>query len=75
MTELLYTIPEVAQLLKTNEAYVNKLRRTGMLKFLKLGRWKCRKSTLEAFLEQWEGYDLTDPENVRAVSMEDDDEN
>ena len=70
MTEMLYTVPEVAQLLKTNEAYVNKLRRTGLLKFLKLGRWKCRKSTLEAFLEQWEGYDLTDPDNVK-VAMED----
>lgn len=70
MTEMLYTIPEVAQLLKVNEAYVNRLRRNGLLKFLKLGRYKCRHSTLEAFLEQWEGYDLSDPDNVRRLGDE-----
>lgn len=65
MTELLYTVPEVAEILKCNTDYVYKLQRSGLLKFIKIGRWKCRKSTLEEFLATYDGMDITDPFNVQ----------
>ena len=65
--EILYTVPEVAKLLKTNTNYVHKLRRAGLLPFIKLGQYKCRKEALEKFLTEHEGEDLTDPENVRKL--------
>lgn len=68
MMEMLYTVPEVAEILKTNVDYVYKLQRAGLLKFLKMGRLKCRKSTLEAFLEKYDGMDISDPFNVQQMS-------
>ena len=64
MDPILYTVPEIAKLLKTNADYVHKLRKTGLLPFLKLGQYKCRKEALEQFLMDHEGEDLTDPANV-----------
>ena len=62
-----YTIPEVADILKTSEEYVIKLQEKGFLTFIKLGELKCRKSTLEAFLEKYDGYDLTDLDNIKKI--------
>lgn len=67
MEPILYTVPEVAKLLKTNVDYVHKLRKSGLLPFLKLGCYKCRKETLEKFIADHEGEDLTDPENVKKL--------
>ena len=55
MEEMLYTVPEVASILKTNIDYVYKLQKAGLVRFMKIGRLKCRKSTLEAFLEKYDG--------------------
>jgi excisionase family DNA binding protein len=62
--DILYTVKETASLLKTNIDYVHKLRKNGLLRFLKLGQYKVRKQTLENFLKDYEGYDLTDPSEV-----------
>lgn len=62
---VLYTVKEVAALLKTNVDYVHKLRKAGLLRFLKLGQYKVRKQTLNEFLSQFEGKDLTDPFDVK----------
>ena len=67
MEEMLYTVPEVAQVLKTNEDYVYKLQKAGLLRFIKVGRWKVRKSTLEEFLKKYDGFDISDPFNVKAI--------
>ena len=67
MPDMLYTVKEVAEILKTNENYVYELHKAGLLKFLKIGRLKCRKSTLEEFLEKYDGKDLTDPFNVKEI--------
>lgn len=64
MTEMLYTVKEVSQILKCNTDYVHKLRRSGLLKFMKLGSFKVRKAELERFLADSEGKDLTNPDNV-----------
>lgn len=65
MSDMLYTVPEVAEILKSNTDYVYKLQRSGLLKFMKIGRWKCRKATLEEFLAKYDGMDLTDPFNIK----------
>lgn len=67
MEDMLYTVPEVAAILKTNVDYVYKLQKAGLIRFMKIGRWKCRKSTLEAFLEKYDGYDISDPFDIRQV--------
>lgn len=70
MEDMLYTVQEVAAILKTNVDYVYKLQRTGLLRFLKIGRLKCRKSTLDDFLAKYDGLDITDPENVKPIGEE-----
>lgn len=64
MTEMLYTVKEVSQILKCNTDYVHKLRKSGLLKFMKLGSFKVRKTELERFLADSEGKDLTNPDKV-----------
>ena len=69
MQEVLYTVSDVAKLLKTNEAYVRKLIKKGLLKALVLGRLKVRASALEEFLTQYEGYDVTDVDNIKKLEI------
>jgi len=64
MEDVIYTVQEVAQLLKTNGTYVYSLINSGELPALKLGRLKIRKQALEDFLERNEGKDLSRPDNV-----------
>lgn len=64
---ILYTAKEVAQLLKTNVDYVHKLRKSGLLPFLKLGQYKVRKQALIDFLRRYEGKDLTNPFDVKEL--------
>ena len=67
-------MPEVAQLLKVNIPMVHNYRKAGLLKFLKLGRFKVRATELDRFLEWAEGKDLTNPFNVVELNVEVDDE-
>ena len=62
-----FTVPEVAKIIGTNVDYVYKLQKSGLLKFMKIGRWKVRKVTLEAFLEKWDGWDISDPFNPKQI--------
>lgn len=64
MEDMLYTVAEVAKILKCNQNYVHKLRKAGVLPFLKLGQYKCRRVALENFLAAYEGKDVTDPEHI-----------
>lgn len=68
MEPMLFTVPEVAQILKCNKNKVHELRKAGVLPFLKLGQYKCRREALEDFLLKYEGCDVTDPLNI--VSLE-----
>lgn len=67
MTEMVYTTKEVSQILKCNVDYVNRLRKAGLIKFMKLGSYKVRKSELERFLAEAEGKDLTNPYEVKEL--------
>lgn len=64
-TEMLYTVKEVSKLLKCNVDQVHKLRKSGVLPFLKLGQYKVRKETLQKFLKDYEGKDITNPEQIK----------
>lgn len=64
MEDVLYTVAEVAKLIKCNTNYVYELIKKGLLPGLKLGSMKVRKAALLEFLEKYEGKDLTDPNNI-----------
>ena len=66
MEDILYTVKEVSELLKCNVNYVNELRKAGVLPFLKLCCYKCRRVVLK-FLKDYEGKDLTDPYNIKKL--------
>lgn len=67
MTEKLYTIKEVASLLKCNVNRVHELRKSGLLKCLKLGSFKVTESSLNKFLETYDGMDVSDPNEVKSL--------
>lgn len=62
--DVVYTVKEVATLLKCNTGYVHKLKAAGLLRFLKLGCLKCRTQEIDRFLEENEGKDLSDPFHI-----------
>lgn len=64
---MLYTVKEVSEILKTNVDFVHKLRKSGLLPFIKLGSYKVRKESVEEFLKNYEGKDLTDPFNIKGL--------
>ena len=68
MSDRLLTVEQVAEILQTSVDRVYGLHKAGLLKFMKLGRLKVRESTLDAFLERFDGYDVTDPENVKELT-------
>ena len=69
MEDILYTVSETAKLLKTNQNYVYELIKQGFLPALKLGSFKIRKTTLNSFLEKYEGHDLTDLKNIKELEV------
>ncbi|ACD22644.1 helix-turn-helix domain-containing protein [Clostridium botulinum] len=69
MEEMLYTVKEASKILKTNTDFVYSLIRKGYLRCLKLGSYKIRKSTLEEFLAKYDGFDLSDLENVKELEL------
>lgn len=63
----LFTVKEVAEILKTNCDYVHSLRKAGILRFIKIGHYKVRKEELSRFLLEYEGKNVTDPRNVKEL--------
>lgn len=70
MEDILYTVKEVAEVLKTNPSFVYELIKKGFLPALKLRSLKVRKTTLIKFLEEYEGKDFTDINNVKELELE-----
>lgn len=56
--ELLYTISEVASILKVNKNTVYHLINAGYLRSIKLGCRKITKKALLTFLEEYDGADI-----------------
>ncbi|MFV0343818.1 MAG: helix-turn-helix domain-containing protein [Anaerocolumna sp.] len=69
MEEVLYTVPEIAKLIKSNTDYVYQLIKTGLLPVLKLGKYKVRRTALLDFLAKYEGKDLTNPQDIRDLDF------
>jgi len=65
--KILYTVKEVSELLHTNTTYVYTLIKTGLLPVMKLGSYKIKKDSLNKFLSDCEGKDLTDPNNISNI--------
>lgn len=64
---LIYTVQEVASILHSSPNYIYELIRKGYLPAIKLGSLKVLKSTLERFLNQNEGKDLSDLSNIKKI--------
>ena len=66
--KLLYTVKETAYVLGCNVHLVYNLINKGLLPALKLGSLKIRKTSIENFLEKYEGMDLTNLDNIVALN-------
>ena len=64
---LIYTVQEVASILHSSPNYIYELIRKGYLPAIKLGSLKVLKTTLEIFLIQNEGKDLSDLNNIKKI--------
>lgn len=64
MEEVIYTVAETSEILRTNKNRVYDLIKKGLLPALKLGSYKVRRSALITFAEKYEGKDLTDLDNI-----------
>lgn len=67
---MIYTVKEVAVILHTSPNYVYELIEKGFLPAIKLGSIKILKTTLEKFLIENEGNDLSDPKNIKKLIVE-----
>ena len=65
--KMIYTTQEVARILHSSPNYVYELINKGKLKAIKLKSFKICKTTLEEFLKENEGNDLSDIDNVRKI--------
>lgn len=67
---LIYTVQEVAKMLHSSPNYIYALIDKGYLPAIKLGSIKILKSTLENFLIENEGKDLSDINNIKMISLD-----
>lgn len=70
MNDILYTVPEVSQLMKTNKAFVYSLIKQGLLPALKIRSLKVRKSSLMDFLEKFDGMDLSNLDDIHKLNVD-----
>jgi len=68
MEDLLYTVPEVAKILKVDQHKVYDLIDKKILIGLKLGRLKVTKIELLRFLRDYAGKDLSDLSNIKELN-------
>lgn len=68
--KIIYTTHEVAKILHSSPNYIYELIKKGKLKAVKLKSLKIRKSALEEFLQENEGNDLSDLENIKRLNGE-----
>ncbi len=63
----LYTVKEVAEILKTNKKFVYRLINANVIPAIKIGSTKIRHDSLVKFLDNAEGLDFTTPETIRKL--------
>lgn len=69
---LIYTVQETAKILHSSPNYIYELVKKGKLKAVKLKSIRIFKSTLENFLKENEGNDLSDIDSIRKISIYED---
>ena len=67
MPNLVYTVSEIAQILRVNKNTVYELIHSGILKCFKLGTKKITAKALNEFLETYDGYDLSDLTDIKLL--------
>lgn len=65
--KIIYSVREVAEMLHSSPNYIYALIEKGYLPAIKLGSYKVIKSTLEQFLIENEGNDLSDINNIKKI--------
>lgn len=65
----IYTVQEVAKMLHSSPNYIYSLIEKGYLPAIKLGSIKILKSTLEKFLKENEGNDLSDINSIKKLNQ------
>ena len=68
--KVIYTVQETAKILQSSPNYIYLLIEKGYLPAIKLGSIKILKSTLENFLIENEGKDLSDVNNIKMIRQE-----
>lgn len=66
---IIYTVKEIAKILHTSPNYVYKLIDKGYLPAIRLGSIKVLKSSLDKFLEENEGNDLSDVNEIKKLDV------
>ena len=66
---MIYTVQEVAKMLHCSHNYIYKLIEYGYLPAIKLGSVKILKKSLDNFLIENEGNDLSDIENIKKLNV------
>nr|WP_294490597.1 helix-turn-helix domain-containing protein [uncultured Anaerosporobacter sp.] len=66
----LLSVPQVAVILGCNQSKVNSILDAELIQPMKFGvKRKVRKSAVEEFLRQYEGFDISDPHNVVPITQ------
>ena len=71
MDNKLYSIKEVSQILRVTPRYAYDLVYRGLLPAIKLGSLKVRPEDIDAFLDKYNGYDLSNPADVMPLLQSD----
>jgi len=66
---IIYTVKEIAKILHTSPNYIYKLIDKGYLPAIRLGGIKVLKSSLDKFLEENEGNDLSDVNDIKKLDV------
>lgn len=64
---VLYSVREVSRILRTNTGFVYALVNAGVLPALKLKSLRIRKESLDKFLMEYEGYDLSTLDAIKKL--------
>lgn len=67
--KIIFTVKEVSEILHSSPNYIYSLIEKGYLPAIKLVSMKILKSTLERFLIENEGNDLSDINNIKKINI------
>lgn len=65
----LYKVKEVAEITNNSIGYINDLIKAGLLPCLVLKHRTVRHDTLMEFLQRYEGYDLSNPYDIKKLEF------